>query len=161
MRINYTRLPGRSLGVASRGSLWIAPDHVLLVHESLTGESYRRFFFRDIESIVIRATSRRRTLALVLLALAVLNLLPLLALVSSNAGTRWMAWMAAGSAFWLVLSLVNVLRGPTCETRIRTGVQEDVVPPLGRLRTGRRVAAMLRTRILDAQAAGEVESANR
>lgn len=148
----YTRLPGRRLGLAQRASLWLGPDHVLVVHETMTGESYRRFFFRDIKSIAIRTTSRRQTTTVVLAVLVAIGLLPLFALTSSDPGARGFAWMALGSAVCGGLALVNLLRGPTCETRFRTAVQDDVVAPLARLRTARRVVELLRPRILAAQA---------
>lgn len=152
MKIHYTRLPGRSVGLVGRGSIWLGPDHVLVVHETMTGEDYRRFFFRDIKSIVIRETPRRARAAVVLGALTLLNLLPLFALDAPTASGRGMAWLALGSMIWAGLGLANLLRGPTCETRLRTAVQDEVVPALGRRRAARRVAALLRPHILAAQA---------
>lgn len=149
----YSRLPGRRIGIVQRASLWLGADHVLVVHETMTGESYRRFFFRDIQSIVIRATTRRQTTTIVLLLLAFLNLLPLVVLAGPDADTSPVPWLACGTVVWVALAVVNLLRGPTCETRIRTAVQDDVVPPLGRLDTARRVVEQLRPRILAAQAA--------
>jgi len=154
-RSSYTRLPGRRLGIVQRASLWLGADHVLVVHETMTGESYRRFFFCDIQSVVIRATTRRQTTTVVLLLLAFLNLLPLVVLAGPDADTSTMPWLACGSAIWVALAVVNLLRGPTCETRIRTAVQDEVVPPLGRLETARRVVEQLRPHILAAQAAAE------
>lgn len=153
MKVNYTRLPGRSMGLASRTSLWLGPDHLLLVFETMTGEVYRRFFLRDIQAVTIRETRRQARWNLALVFLALLNLLPLLALASASPSARANAWWAAGSALWGVLALLNTLRGPTCETRIRTAVQDDVVAPLGRRRNARRVMAELRPRILAAQQA--------
>lgn len=159
MKIHYTRLPGRSMGLASRGSIWLGPDHLLVVHETMMGEDYRRFFFRDLKSIVIRATPRRARTAVVLGALTLLNLLPLFALDAPTASRRGMAWLALGAVLWAGLGLANLLRGPTCETRLRTAVQDEVVPALGRRRAARRVAALLRPHVLAAQAGEAVPAA--
>jgi hypothetical protein len=147
----YSRLPGRRLGIAQRASLWLGPDHVLVVHETMTGESYRRFFFRDIRSITIRPTRRRESASTALLALAVVNLLPLLFLTASEPETRAISVFAGGSLLWIGLLVANVLRGPSCETRFSTMAQDDIVAPLSRTRTARRVVAQLRPRILAAQ----------
>ena len=151
MQVKYTRLAGGSMGVANRASLWLASDHVLLVLETMTGEVYRRFFLRDIQAVTIRATTRRLRWNIVLLVLTALNLLPLLALLSPLASTRVMAAWSIGSLVWAGMAVINTLRGPTCETRIRTAVQDELIPSLGRHRTSRRVVDELRPLILAAQ----------
>jgi hypothetical protein len=150
-QIKYERFPGRSMGFATRATLWLGPDHLLLVHEGMTGENYRRFFFRDIEAIVVRRSDRGRTAGIALGLLALVNLLPLFAIGSPAQSTRGLAWLALGSALWAALLLVSLARGPTCETRIRTAVQDDVVPSLGRRRIAERVIARIRPLILEAQ----------
>ena len=150
----YERLPGRRLGLFQRASLWLGADHLLVVHETMTGESYRRFFLRDIRAFVVQRTSRREHTTLVLSALTLANLLPLVALTSGVPTQRTWAWLACGSAVWIALLLVNLARGPACVVRIRTAVQEDVVAPLARLHTARRVIESLRPRIMGAQSPG-------
>lgn len=152
---HYQALPGRRLGVFQRASLWLAADHLLVVHETMTGESYRRFFFRDIRALTIHRTARGARAGLVLLSLAVLNLLPLIALAWDDVSGRQWAWLACGSGVWVVLAIINGVRGPTCEVRMSTSAQEDTVAPLARLRTARRVVETLRPRILAAQHAPE------
>jgi hypothetical protein len=48
----YRRLPGRS-GFFVRNSLWMSADHLLSVRRNPFSESYRRFYFTDIQAIVI------------------------------------------------------------------------------------------------------------
>src|SRR5271157_5492261 len=48
----YSRLPGRS-GIFVRGSLWMSADHLLSVRRNPFSESYRRFYFGDIQAIVV------------------------------------------------------------------------------------------------------------
>jgi len=152
-RTLYTRLPGRRLGLMQRAALWIASDHVLVVHETMTGESYRRFFFRDIRAVTIRLTGRRENTSVALVLLALLNLLPLFFLLADEPGARAFSLLAAGALVWIGLLVANLLRGPSCETRISTLAQDDIVTPLSRLHTARRVLGLLRPRILAAQAA--------
>ena len=61
----------------------------------------------------------------------------------------------AGSLVWLALLAANLVRGPSCETRFSTPAHDDIVAPLSRTRSAHRVIAMLRPRILAAQAGDE------
>src|SRR5882724_9417293 len=48
----YRRLPGRS-GPIIRNSLWIGDGHLLSVQRNPFSESYRRFYFTDIQALVL------------------------------------------------------------------------------------------------------------
>ena len=39
--------------------LWAASDHLLLVGSTMGFESYRRFYFRDIQALIVRRTTKR------------------------------------------------------------------------------------------------------
>ena len=43
----------------SRSSLWLGRDHLLCVDSSGYTETYKRFYFRDIQAVTIVATKRR------------------------------------------------------------------------------------------------------
>ena len=53
----YRRLPGRQRRLTGSSTLWTASDHLLLVNTGLAQETYRRFHFRDIQTIVVRRTN--------------------------------------------------------------------------------------------------------
>jgi hypothetical protein len=153
--IRYERLPGRGYGVVNAGTLWLGPDHLLAVHAFPGGESYRRYFFRDIEAVLVRPTPRRLWINIVLLALAGLSLLPFLVIVgaSDGAGSFMGGLFGVGLLFWLLAAAINTARGPTCEVRIQTAVQCDPVLALHREATARRVLEIVRARIVAAQGA--------
>ena len=48
----YARLPGRS-GFFVSHSVWLSADHVLSVRRNPFSESYRRYYFADIQAIVL------------------------------------------------------------------------------------------------------------
>jgi hypothetical protein len=48
----YSRLPGRS-GFFVSHSLWLSSDHVLSVRRNPFSEAYRRYYFNDIQAIVL------------------------------------------------------------------------------------------------------------
>ncbi len=50
--ISYRRLPGAS-GFIFRKRLWLGPDHLLLVSSNVLSQEYRRFYFGDIQGLVV------------------------------------------------------------------------------------------------------------
>src|SRR5947208_5263032 len=45
---------------AARSSLWLGADHLLCVDSTGYTETYKRFYFRDIQAITICRTARRK-----------------------------------------------------------------------------------------------------
>jgi hypothetical protein len=143
-RTPYRKLPGAS-GMFLKSKLWLGPDHVLRVRRSLFSEEYRRYYFRDIQAIVL---IEKDSLALYLYALA--------GLLAVWAGVllyirHWVAAAMGG----LVVGFVALLgwHYPDCICTLKTAVSNDVLRPLGRLRYARRSIALLREAVEDAQGA--------
>src|ERR1043165_7856356 len=94
---------------SSRSNLWLGKDHILCVETEGYTESYKRFYFRDIQAITLRKTNRSVILS------AVLGCLPAifgaLTLVVSDVTGRWVLGTIA--ALFAVPFLVNLLYGPT------------------------------------------------
>ncbi|MDQ3624821.1 MAG: hypothetical protein M3463_20460 [Verrucomicrobiota bacterium] len=150
----YQRLPGSGLRavLSTRSTLWLAPDHLLSLDRTVGSESYRRFYFRDIEALVIRRTNTGLIRNWTYLGLALLCGLPLLgAGLWAPDQTGWFVAASVASGFWLLLLLINALRGPTCRTHIRTAVQIEELPSLGRLSTAIRTIARIKPLIEEAQ----------
>lgn len=49
----YRRIRWQNGGIFSRGSLWLADDHILQITSSGVQERYQRFYLRDIRAIMI------------------------------------------------------------------------------------------------------------
>ncbi len=167
----YQRLPGRGRRTAmaavsaTRNTLWLGPDHLLSLDFTVASESYRRFYFRDIEALVIRRTKARSVWNYVFLILLLLSAGPLLFMAFKSAGPGGLATVAqAGSpgfawflsgvlalVLWILLILINTLRGPTCAAHIRTAAQIENLPSLNRESVVRKVMARLRPKIEEAQ----------
>jgi hypothetical protein len=157
----YQRLPPllsrrRKQGLISvtttRSRLWLGSDHLLCVDSIWYSEDYKRFYFRDIQAIVIRRTDKGRIVNAVFGVLAVP---PLIAALTTSGG--WLVFWFIVAAFFLLLLLLNTLYGPTCVTHLRTAVQTEELASLGRLPRARKVLARLRPLI--AQAQGELNPA--
>src|SRR5436309_15206831 len=52
----YTKLPGRGWTWTGPSRVWLGEHHVLLVAGRTFFESYRRFFLKDIQAVIIRRT---------------------------------------------------------------------------------------------------------
>lgn len=152
----YVQLPGRGMRregnffitVEVRSSrLWLAADHILLVDSTSATQSLKRFYFRQIQGIQVGKTKRGLGLNIAFALLAALFLW-FVTLVDDPIGR---GFLAAPAAAFGVLLLINWLRGPTAECVIQTAVQRETLPSLGRLRTARKVIAMLKPLIEQAQ----------
>jgi hypothetical protein len=153
--VKYARLPGSGLSrkggsfiTVARVScrLWLGDDHLLQV-ESVGGysESYKRFYFRDIQAIYLHKTNSWRTINIVLSLLTGGFLLWTL-LVKDQVGVIALAIIAASFGFFLLL---NVFRGSTCICHIKTAVHLEELPSLRRRRNAEKFFARL-TPLIDA-----------
>ncbi len=143
------RVEGNRMIAGSRSmcKLWMGGDHILLADRTYYTETYKRFYFRDIQAVIIRKTNRAAgwNYALGMLAL----LFSLWALSMVNLPGRVTLWIFAG--FFGFFTMVNLLLGPTCATHIKTAVQTEQLYPWNRLRRARKGMAKLRPRLLQAQ----------
>jgi hypothetical protein len=162
----YQRLPGRGMRVEgnrlfaisrSLCTLWLGGDHLLLVDRTGYTESYKRFHFRDIQAVIIRKTNKAAVGNYILGLLALLFAAWALNVV--NLPGRVTLWIISG--FFGFFALLNLWRGPTCVTQIKTAVQIEQLPPWNRLRTARKGMRKIRPRLLQAQgdvSAGELKA---
>ncbi len=152
----YQRLPGRGMRV--EGNLWIAAmwtfctawmarDHLLLISRIGYTETYKRFYFRDIQAVIIRKTSTAFVVNMIVLILALWCLL--LAWILSDTTAR-VVWAFIG-AFFVFIDLVSLWRGPSCVTHIKTAVQTEHLAAWHRMRATRKGMEMIRPRLLEAQ----------
>ncbi len=153
----YRRLSGRGMGTQgnrffavtrSYCSIWLGKDHLLLVEQVGFTESYKRFYFRDIQAIIIRKTAAAAITSAVLGIIA----LGLLAwALAVNGGGRIALLILCGA--FAVLTLLNVWPGSSCVTHIKTSVQTERVAAWNHLRAARKAMARIHPLILEAQGA--------
>jgi hypothetical protein len=142
----YRRLPGRGRTPLGSDSLWVGEDHLLLVELRGFTESYRRFYFRDVQAITLRRTGRagRAGILLGVLGLVFLGF-------ATDAGPVWnVVWGSVSGLLFLALA-VNVALGSSCSCVLRTALQTVPLRSLGRLRRARHVIERLRPHIELAQ----------
>jgi hypothetical protein len=137
----YQRLPGKKKGfLIGYHTLWQGADHLLQIYSRLGAEDYKRYYFDDIQAIITRKTGSGRIQNIVIGTL--FGLFCLFAVIS---GGGWSVFHAAVAAAILFILLVNILKGPTCETVLLTAVQTEKLHSLHRLKTTEPVMNRLRS----------------
>jgi hypothetical protein len=131
----------------SRASLWLGKDHLLCVETSGYSESYKRFYFRDIQAFSFRRTNARMVLSIVLAVMAALFLL--IAFIADNT-TVLVIFVSLTPLLCLVPLVINLILGPTCRCQVRTAVQTEDLP-IRRIRGARRFLERVRPLISAAQ----------
>jgi len=142
-RSPYSKLTGRNRGLMGYSQLWLAPDHILLLTSSRFTEEYKRFSITDIQAIVVTEVPSNVALQAVMIVAAL----------------AWMGlWFAVDSRFakWffevtgalaLLWSVFDIARGPRCRSYLQTRVSRELLEPVNRIKTARRVLATLRPMI--------------
>ncbi|WP_150107372.1 hypothetical protein [Pedosphaera parvula] len=143
----YKKLPGISApGIFVYSKLYLAKDHLLRVSNIGFSEDYKRFFFKDIQAITLRKTATAKIISYVLAGL--IALLATAAILFSGDGT--ILYSSIGG-FFLIILVINLLRGATCVCTLKTAVQIETLGSLGRLPRARKVLARLQPLIAQAQ----------
>ncbi len=146
--IKYKRLPGRMRGIFHGASLWLGDDHLLAVSGWRFTEDYKRYYYRDIQALVV--TRERRFVAPLPWVLAVVAAGATYFIAkASSAG-----WLADGCAellavLFLYLAIVSVAQ--SCRCRIQTAVSREELPSLYRMWSTRKALALIERRIGEAQ----------
>jgi hypothetical protein len=120
-------------------------------------EEYKRFYFRDIQAITVERTRSGLVSSSILGALALVSAF-IFWLLSNNDPSSGPGFLIVGgitSGIFLILLAINFFRGPTCICRIRTAVQTESLPSLGRISSMRRALAIIKPLITEAQGALE------
>src|ERR1051326_741686 len=142
----YKRLPGRGAGLVSISRLFLGPDHLLLVETQGYSEIYKRFYFQDVQALLIRRT-------VTWIAITIVSAL----FAAFFGGVAWLVDDLA-RALWVFLAgisigalILNLLLGPTCACYIKTAVQTDELPSLKRWKRAQKVFGRMKPLIEAAQ----------
>lgn len=155
-----TRARARSafaVAVLSHSSLWLGKDHLLCVDTAYFTETYKRFYFRDIQAITLVASRRRFIwnwifgIPTVILLVLLLGSLPYTGSTGPNSNLGEIVFLAFLTSVFAVALLINNLLGTSCTCYLRTAVQMEELSSLSRLRRARKVLNRIRPLIIAAQ----------
>lgn len=149
----FTRLPGRSgMFSANQQRLWMGDGYILNLIETWFTERHNRFYLDDIQAITYHRTARRDIYTGILFGILLLFLVlgvyvsSIFGGLSAGAVAIWVV-----CAFFGIVALVNIARGPTCVCRVYTAVQSVKLEAVAREREARRFVAQVRPFIEGAQ----------
>jgi hypothetical protein len=135
----YRRLPGRS-GVFVRDSLWMGADHLLSVRRNPFSESYRRYYFADIQAIVITELPN---------VWAPYGYGVSMFLIAASAALEYVrhpVWAALCAVASLVAFLVS-WRSADCACYLQTSVSTELLPSLRRREDAAKAVAFLKVEV--------------
>jgi hypothetical protein len=132
--IRYRKLPGHRRGIFRGSSVWLGPDHLLLVRNVRFREEYKRFYLRDIQALVV-ARMGRFHLSTRAFGIAFLWLMAVLFL---RHRAEWISDLLWTLAVLLPVVWLYVSGRCSCRCRIYTAVSRDELPSLYRTWTARR-----------------------
>ncbi len=143
----YIRVPGKHKDlIGCYYHLWRARDHLLYVSYRFGDEYYKRFYYKDIQTIIIRKTAMGKIQNGIMGAMTVL--FGIMAFFTGDIGAWIFGTLASATT---ILLIVNVLRGPTCESHIQTAVQKEKLKSLKRLNTAGKSLDIIKKLIEQAQ----------
>lgn len=141
------RRPGVAVITIARASLWLGKDHLLYVETNGYSESYKRFYFRDIQAITLCRTSVRTVASVALCAGGALLLLIGLAIQDTGA---LITFGILATVLCVIPLIINLALGPSCKGQIRTAVQTEDLP-ITRVRGAHKILARIRPLIAAVQ----------
>ena len=153
---NYTKLPGRGRNWSGTCRVWLGEDHVLAVQTHGYSESYKRFFFKDVQAIILHRTHTGKIWNGIWGG--IFGFLALIALIAQDSVAS-VVLLCIAAPFGVGL-LVNLLLGPMCACHIRTAVQTERVIALNRLRSAEKFIARVEPLVVAVQGELPVESVN-
>lgn len=143
-----------SLAFTARSSLWLGPDHLLVIDTSGYTETYKRSYFRDIQCFTVTLSQRQVWWNCALGVLMVLGVVGWALYFRSQApGPISLSLTVATLLLFGVPLLMNNLLGATCICHLRTAVQTEHLCSIKRVRQAHRIIDRLRPLILEAQGA--------
>lgn len=139
----YQKLPGRWRTPFSRKTLWQGSDHLLWVEKTMMQEHYRRFYFKDIQAIIVCRNRRHHLWTLFWAALVLVT--GSLAMVAGDTPDMPEFFIPATfTLIWAIGLLINLLKGPCCDFYLQTAVQLERLTNMARQRKALKMADRIR-----------------
>ena len=145
----YRRASAGTISMFVRGRVYLGPDHLLEVQSFGYTETYRRYFFSDIQGFTVVKT-QWSTVGNI--ALSLFGGFLVLAFLGATGGGSLLAPAIVAGSFGVLVG-ANVILGPTCKVFIQTPIQRQRLPGLNRLRRTRWLLRQVEQRIQTTQGA--------
>ena len=143
----YVKLPGSYRGFFRQASLWEGADHILLVSGSRFSEEYRRFYYRDIQALLVEKRPRAGSPGWWI----ILSILLIIATISTGQNDPPYSWVGLAVLSLILLIRLDLTFRRSCRCSIQTAVSREVLPSLIRRRDAENAINRLHTRIIAEQ----------
>ncbi len=147
-KMKYKRLPGGRRGFFRQASLWLGDDHLLAVTGWRFTEDYKRYYYRDIQALVLARAPRW---AVTLPWFFVASSLATVALVAQAGAIDWLPEVCWYLIMAVVLAWLYVSLRASVRCSIQTAVSREELPSLLRFWSGQRTMRILGDRIAQEQ----------
>jgi hypothetical protein len=142
---DYKKLTARFFAFFYTARIWQGRDHFLYVETYACREHYKRFFFNDIQNIVMIRTNQHIFWAIAW---------GILALVSAAIATTVSGLPVISTfllCFFLICLFINIRQGPGCSVCIQTSVQHQRIMPFRRLKSSLEILRKMKATIESVQ----------
>jgi hypothetical protein len=143
----YVQLTGAYKGFFRKASLWEGIDHILSVSGSRFNEEYRRFYFRDIQAIIIEKRPRAGSLGW----WTILFILLIVAALVTLGNTQPYSWVAVVLLSLLIVIRLEISFRRSCRCSIQTAVSREPLPSLIRRKDAQRTVSRLHVLVASEQ----------
>lgn len=142
----YRRLGGQGATMTYYARLYLGPDHLLQAASTGYSETYKRFYFQDIQAIIIRRTTAWAwwTAFWIIPAL-------LLGWGAGTAAPDAAPFLSVIAGIFFIGLVFNLIAGPSCACHVQTAVQTEKLVSLKRLRKVRKILSQVRPLIAAVQ----------
>jgi hypothetical protein len=141
----YRKLSTNRFTLFYTNALWQGDDHLLRVEAGMMTERYWRFYFKDIQAVVLHRTATYHYWSALW---AILTLGWGLTLFIDALPTPISIIL---TGLFLLLLLINLILGPSCQVHLQTAVQVQKMPGLKRQRKARKVMDLIRQAVESVQ----------
>ena len=144
----YRRIAGRGFGRKDfitwvEAQLWMGKNHLLQIEKRGYTEKYKRFYYADIQAIIMRRTNSTLYKTVFLSLMIAFGVAWEFSITSGGAAIFWGSWIG----FFALLLLLNLLKGPGCTCHIQTAIQTEQLPSFNRIKKTRKALTQLREAI--------------
>jgi hypothetical protein len=145
----YTKLPGTRRGLIRKAALWEGADHILSVSGTRFSENYRRFYYHDIQALVIEKRARAGSIGVWVLTVFPCAILILFASISRIYGIG--TWLPIALLTLYLIYRLIVSLAYSCRCYIQTAVTREELPSLYRIWNAQKAFARMRAKITESQ----------
>ncbi len=149
-KMKYKRLPGGRRGFFRSASLWLGDDHLLAITGWRFKEEYNRYYYRDIQAVVV---ARTRRWAVTLPWVGTVLVLAICWLVGTARSIARLTDVSLDLLVAVALAWLLVALKGSVKCRIQTAVSREELPSILRFWTAGRALRILSARVAQVQGA--------